>query len=310
MSSAERIRERFLHKIGIPPQQSMTKSFEVSQPSLAAQASMTRENELSCLGEVKPAYVPLNVGLDDDSSFDEDDDYDDDYYFDDHHFPSEMDIDTFVRNSQNESIKKMYSTEDKKPFMEENASQLHLQRTDDSSLAGSINLVSDNGSTNSSVDGGITNLSSTSPCLSQGNLTFVSNDSSLDTRSAKRQRFKRKVSLNHQVAVVPIPMREEYPDPVKARLWSTASELYENAVRNSIEYASEGWNWRTAVEDESMIVDNNSGDLIHPIHLHNLFQFSTNNPSNASQTQQQQPQQQVITINTPDPNMTTPAQMS
>lgn len=315
MSSVERIRERFLHKIGIPPQQSMTKSFKSSHPSLASQTMMNSETELSCLGKVNPDYVPLKVGLDDDSSFDEDDDYDDDFYFDDHHFPSEMDIDTFVRNSQNESIKKMFSIENKKPFMEENGGQIHIQRTDESSLGGSVNLISENGSANSSVDGGATNLSCTTPCFSAGNLTFVSNDSSVETRSAKRPRLRRKVSLNHQVAVVPIPMRGEYPDPVRARLWSTASELYENAVRNSVEYASEGWNWRAAVEDESMIVDNNSGDLIHPIHLHNLFQFDANNPSNSSQAQQQQQApplqpQPAITINAPDPTMTNPAQMS
>lgn len=283
MSSAERIRKRFLHKIGIPPQNSTEKSTEGSQSSLIPIKSMNTKVELSRLGAVKPTYEQLNVGLDDDSSFDEDDESDDDYYFDDDHFPSEMDIDTFIRNSQNESIKKMFSIDNKKSLMEENEVQTNPQRAEDSSLVGSINIVSDNGSANSSLDGAGTNLNSATPCYSIGNLTFVSNDSSFDNRSTKRRRIRRKVSLNHNVEIVPIPMREEYPEPIKARIWSTASELYENAVRNSIEYAAEGWNWRTAIEDENMIIDNNSGVMIHPIHLHNLFRYDQKNPQNITQ---------------------------
>lgn len=120
----------------------------------------------------------------------------------------------------------------------------------------------------------------------------MSNDSSLDTRSGKRKRGKRKVSLRNEVAVVPIPMREEYPDKVKERVWSSASELYDNAVRNSIEFAAEGWNWRTAIEDENMIVCNKTGELIHPVHLHNLLNFHT---SNCKQPGQQQNSNSQIT---------------
>lgn len=100
----------------------------------------------------------------------------------------------------------------------------------------------------------------------------MSNDSSIDTKSSKRSKSKRKVSLRNDVAVVPIPMRGEYPDRVKERLWSSASELYLNAARNSIEFASEGWNWRNVTEDENMIICNSSGEMIHPVHLHNLIQ--------------------------------------
>jgi len=173
MSSAERIRKRFLHKIGIPPQNSTEKSTEGSQSSFIPIKSMNTKVELSRLGAVKPTYEQLNVGLDDDSSFDEDDESDDDYYFDDDHFPSEMDIDTFIRNSQNESIKKMFSIDNKKSLMEENEVQTNPQRAEDSSLVGSINIVSDNGSANSSLDGAGTNLNSATPCYSIGKFSLI-----------------------------------------------------------------------------------------------------------------------------------------
>lgn len=91
---------------------------------------------------------------------------------------------------------------------------------------------------------------------------------------SKRKRSKRRVCLDESVSVVPIPMRSEYSDRVKERLWSSATELYQNAARNSIEFAAEGWNWRTVTEDEKMLVCTVSGELIHPIHLHNALQLN------------------------------------
>eukprot|EP00986_Skeletonema_menzelii_P006124 scaffold2315_cov139-Skeletonema_menzelii.AAC.6 len=67
---------------------------------------------------------------------------------------------------------------------------------------------------------------------------------------------------------MPIPSRKEYPNSVKERLWSSANDLYRNAVRNSIEFASEGWNWRNVADDEQMI-QSPSGERIHPIHVMN-----------------------------------------
>jgi DNA-binding transcriptional regulator PaaX len=90
-------------------------------------------------------------------------------------------------------------------------------------------------------------------------------------RTAKEARKKRRVSLNTSVSIFPIPMRTEYSEKVRERLWSSAVELYTNAARNSIEFASEGWNWRTVTEDEQMILCHKSGELIHPVHIHNLL---------------------------------------
>jgi len=82
---------------------------------------------------------------------------------------------------------------------------------------------------------------------------------------------KRTVSIDKSVAVIPIPSRTEYSCQVRERIWSSSEELFANAARNSVEFASEGWNWRQAVEDKEMIVHKPSGELIHPIHLHNAL---------------------------------------
>eukprot|EP00586_Coscinodiscus_wailesii_P003620 CAMPEP_0172490754 /NCGR_PEP_ID=MMETSP1066-20121228/21293_1 /TAXON_ID=671091 /ORGANISM="Coscinodiscus wailesii, Strain CCMP2513" /LENGTH=245 /DNA_ID=CAMNT_0013259381 /DNA_START=157 /DNA_END=894 /DNA_ORIENTATION=+ len=115
-------------------------------------------------------------------------------------------------------------------------------------------------------------MAATSLSSSTGNLTYLSHDSSTGTSVSKRSRSKRRVVLDNDVEVIPIPMRSEYSYRVKERLWSTPTELYENAARNSIEFASEGWNWRTVTEDENMLVCQISGELVHPIHLYAYMQ--------------------------------------
>lgn len=74
------------------------------------------------------------------------------------------------------------------------------------------------------------------------------------------------VSFNAEVKVVPIPMRDEYSNRVKERLWTNAEELQLNAQRNAYEFAAEGWEWRTVLEDDNMYRDSSSGALIHPVH--------------------------------------------
>ena len=109
---------------------------------------------------------------------------------------------------------------------------------------------------------------------SLGNLTLLSQESALSHSSSnsasKKPKSKRRVSLHNDVAVVPIPSRTDYTNLVKERLWSSATELYQNAARNSLEFAAEGWNWRNVTDDEHMIVAP-SGERIHPIHLMHSF---------------------------------------
>ncbi|KAL3765729.1 hypothetical protein ACHAWU_009697 [Discostella pseudostelligera] len=90
------------------------------------------------------------------------------------------------------------------------------------------------------------------------------------TPTTSKTKTKRRVSLHHDVAVIPIPMRTEYPN--RERIWCSASELYQNAARNTIEFASEGFNWRNVAADEQM-VQMPSGERIHPIHFMNMANF-------------------------------------
>jgi len=91
------------------------------------------------------------------------------------------------------------------------------------------------------------------------------------SRGYGRRGNRRSVSLDKSVCVIPIPSREEYTSKVRERLWSSSEELFANAARNTVEFASEGWNWRKVVEDEGMLVHKPTGELIHPIHLHNAL---------------------------------------
>mmetsp|Transcript_27563 Transcript_27563/g.40707 ORF Transcript_27563/g.40707 Transcript_27563/m.40707 type:complete len:203 (+) Transcript_27563:44-652(+) len=86
-----------------------------------------------------------------------------------------------------------------------------------------------------------------------------SSESSISSKGSR-------ISFNTEVKVVPIPMRDEYSERVKRRLWTKPEELHRNAQRNAFEFAAEGWNWRDAFEDENMYMDSISGERIHPAH--------------------------------------------
>jgi len=102
---------------------------------------------------------------------------------------------------------------------------------------------------------------------SLGTLTLTSHASC--NSFSKKTRSKRRVSLHNDVAVIPIPMRTEYSNLVRGRIWSSASELYQNAARNTLEFAAEGFDWRNAADDSQM-VQSPHGERIHPIHYMNI----------------------------------------
>jgi hypothetical protein len=90
--------------------------------------------------------------------------------------------------------------------------------------------------------------------------------------SNRKSKPERRLNFNETVEVVPIPMRNEYSNRVKSRLWSNAMEIHENAARNTVEFASEGWDWRKVTEDERMYVCVATGELIHPCHYDPNFE--------------------------------------
>jgi len=90
------------------------------------------------------------------------------------------------------------------------------------------------------------------------------NDDDLQSQNKKKDGG---VSFVDTVKVLPIPKRDEYSDRVAKRIWSSAQEIHEMAMRNSVEFAAEGWDWRTVTEDEMMFQCKDSGELIHPVHF-------------------------------------------
>jgi hypothetical protein len=94
-------------------------------------------------------------------------------------------------------------------------------------------------------------------------------DSNASGTGGMKQR-KTRIMFQEDVEVMPIPTRYEYSDRIKSRIWSNRHELQENAERNAVEFASEGWNWRNVTEDDGMYICSQSGELVHPIHLKHL----------------------------------------
>lgn len=59
-----------------------------------------------------------------------------------------------------------------------------------------------------------------------------SSPSSSVSRSNKKSKPKRCITFDESVNVVPIPMRNEYSDRIRSRLWSSTIELYENVGKS------------------------------------------------------------------------------
>lgn len=73
---------------------------------------------------------------------------------------------------------------------------------------------------------------------SDSSLSEMKGDEEITKKRITKKR--KRLSFDEKVEVLPIPMRHEYSQTERARLWSSAMEIHENATRNTIEFASEG----------------------------------------------------------------------
>lgn len=110
--------------------------------------------------------------------------------------------------------------------------------------------------------------------LSRCHSSALSLHSGGKSASSSKKKSRRRVSINSDVEVKPIPERSEYSPEVRSKLWTAGAELMQNAARNTIEFHAEGWNWRSVTEDEDMLRHTITRELIHPVHLHNAMELA------------------------------------
>jgi hypothetical protein len=81
--------------------------------------------------------------------------------------------------------------------------------------------------------------------------------------------LRKGVAFDASVKVLPIPSRTCYSNRIRNELWMAPEEIQQNAARNSLEFAAEGWNWENVAEDSDMVLY--EGELVHPIHFVDEF---------------------------------------
>lgn len=92
------------------------------------------------------------------------------------------------------------------------------------------------------------------------------------------------VRFHSKVLVMRIPSRKQYPESMKRNMWCSLSEIARSAQRNTIEFSSEGWDWRSAVEEHSMYIHPKTGQYIHPVHVQRVASSASTSTSASSTT--------------------------
>jgi len=89
-------------------------------------------------------------------------------------------------------------------------------------------------------------------------------------KSRSKQRAKNTngstICFNTEIVTHEIPSLEEFTKDELRRTWYMDDEAYKMIEKNVIEYRAEGWNWNSVIEEDQMIVDNITGQLVHPVH--------------------------------------------
>ncbi len=278
-TSADKIRSRFLRKIGIdtPPQ---------SKPPVVLHTGTFGPK---CSSEMPPTSFPTNgfpileplkIALesddDDDSSFDsscENDNYDN---------SSEGPLNSLSDQCADQSSLDISSSQPSQ------GSQVEIEYFHKKPHRRGSLHEGDSESKKDTTSSSSTDRATTPPPLRDHSVHSLPSLAASEASSAqlcgsvssnKKPRFyrnsppkkKKGVTIHKTVAVVPIPSRLDYSNRIRESMWTTSSELATNATRNTIEFASEGWNWRNVIEDENMLVHQGNGELIHPIHIHNAL---------------------------------------
>lgn len=252
-TSADRIRSNYLHNTSIEARSCPTEALKSQESNPGAMTT-----PMSPQSPKEAIFEPLKICLDsgDDSSTGSSScDDDSDYFFG---FTPEQEQDQDESSLHSPSCAMEYFH--KQPHKAENDTVCTNASTSGCEITSATTSVN-------SLPSLLGSSTDSSPQLA----TSYSNSITSNKKIKFNHKNKRKgrVSLHKSVSVIPIPSRCEYSLPVRKRIWSSSAEIYANAARNSVEFASEGWNWRNVIEDEEMLLHQASGELIHPIHVHN-----------------------------------------